>query len=97
MRAGTLVIVAGLFLGLTGGQALVDQSTTTNIDTPVVAACSVQVEGCNQPSLDESRQFLISHRVLVGGCAGSDLHLYALSDGESNPRPLVADLVQLIS
>ena len=90
MRAGTLVAVAGLFLGLTGGQALVTQSTPTNINTPVVAACSVQVEGCEQPSLDESRQFLVSHRVLAGGCAGSDLHVMRYGTVETNPRPLVA-------
>ena len=90
MRAGTLVAITGLFLGLTGGQALVNQSTTTNIDTPVVAACSVQVKGCNQPSLDESRQFLISYRVLAGGCAGSDLHVMRYGAGETNARPLVA-------
>ena len=89
MRAGTLVAVAGLFLGLTGGQALVDQSTPTNINIPVVAACSVQVEGCEQPSLDESRQFLVSHRVLPAECAGSDLHVMRYAPA-TDPRPLVA-------
>ena len=89
MRAGTLVAVTGLFLGLTGGQALVSQSTPTNINTPVVAACSVQVEGCEQPSLDESRQFLISNRVLAGGCAGSDLHVMRYA-AATYPLPLVA-------
>jgi hypothetical protein len=90
MRAGTLVAVAGLFLGLTGAQALVNQSTTTHIDTPVVAACSVQVEGCEQPSLDESRQFFISHRVLSGGCAGSDLHVMRYRNEASPAKPHVA-------
>jgi hypothetical protein len=89
MRAGTLVAVAGLFLGLTGARTLVSQSTPTNIDTPVVAACSVQVEGCEQPSLDESRQFLVSHRALAAGCAGSDLHVIRYA-AATDPRPLVA-------
>ena len=90
MRAGTLVVATGLLLGLTGAGALASESAETSIDTPVVAACSVQVEGCDQPSLDGSRQFFISHDVFAGGCAGSDLHVMRYGTDAASSRPLVA-------
>jgi len=79
----------GLFLGLMGTRTPASQSTKANIDTPVVAACSVQVEGCDQPSLDGSRQFLISHHVLSGGCSTRDLHVIRYGT-ELDAQPLVA-------
>ena len=87
MRAGALAILSGLILMVLAGQTF--QTAQTKLDTPVVAACSVQVEGCNQPSLDESRQFLISHDIFAGGCAGSDLHVMRYGTDAASSRPLV--------
>jgi len=90
MRAGALVIVLGLILVFVAGQAPL-QGNQTNLDPPVVAACTVQGEGCEQPALDGSRQSVISHRVLAGGCPGADLHVMRyIQDGEGRSAPLVA-------
>jgi hypothetical protein len=90
MRAALLVVVLAILVGVTAEGVLSSQTGTTKFDTPVVAACSVQVEGCDQPSLDGSRQFLISHQVLSGGCAARDLHVMRYSTEHGNARPLVA-------
>jgi hypothetical protein len=90
MRAGALVIVLGLILVVLTGQTSL-QGSQTKLDSPVVAACSVQGEGCQEPTLDGSRQFVISHHVLAGGCPGADLHIMKyVHEGEWRSAPLVA-------
>jgi hypothetical protein len=75
MRAFALVISSSAVLAAVAGQALFFESPDTKIDTPVVAACSVQGGGCDQPPLDAGGQFVLSHAVLAGGCPGADLHV----------------------
>jgi hypothetical protein len=90
MRAGALVIVSGLILVVLAGQTSL-QGSQTKLDPPVVAACSVQGEGCQEPTLDGSRQFVISHHVLAGGCPSADLHIMKyVREGERHSAPLVA-------
>ena len=87
IRAGTLVAGLTLIAGI--GGSVGTHSNEANIDTPVVAACSVQGEDCNEPSLDGSRQFFVSHRVYSGGCATADLHVIQYP-GEEGGRPIIA-------
>jgi hypothetical protein len=90
MRAGALVIVLGLVLVVLAGQTSL-QGSQTKLDSPVVAACAVQGEGCHQPTLDGSRQFVINHRVLAGGCPGADLHVMEyIQESEGRSAPMVA-------
>jgi len=93
MRALALVISSGVVLAaVASGQTLFFETTQPKLDTPVVAACSVQGGGCDQPPLDEGRQSsFVSHAVLAGACPGADLHVmrYA-ADGEAGPATLVA-------
>ncbi len=91
MRAGALVIAMGLLLASVARETFPAQSTTAESDTPVVAACFVQGESCLQPSLGGGGQFVISHKVLVRGCPGADLHLvrYVPAGGTSS-EPLIA-------
>jgi hypothetical protein len=80
----------GLVLAVLAGQTS-PQGSQTKLDPPVVAACAVQGEGCHQPTLDGSRQSVISHRVLAGGCPGADLHVMKyIREGEGRSAPLVA-------
>ncbi len=91
MRAGALVIVLGLLPALVAGGTFATHSTTAQLDTPVVAACSVQGESCKQPSLGGGRQFVIRHNVLAGGCPRADLHvLRYVSSGETAGGQLIA-------
>ena len=90
MRAGALVIVLGLVLVVLAGQTSL-QGSQTKLDPPVVAACAVQGESCHQPTLDGSRQSVISHHVLAGGCPGADLHIMRyIEESEGRSAPLVA-------
>jgi len=91
MRAGALVIVFGLLLAFVAGGTFSTNATTAELDTPVVAACSVQGESCKQPSLGGGRQFVISHKVLARACPGADLHVlrYVPSD-EATAGQLIA-------
>jgi hypothetical protein len=90
MRARALVIVSGLILVVLAGQTSL-QGSQTKLDPPVVAACSVQGEGCDQSTLDGSRQSVISHHVFAGGCPGADLHIMKyVREGERRSAPLVA-------
>jgi hypothetical protein len=80
----------GLILVVLTGQAFF-QGSQTKLDPPVVAACAVQGEGCDQPTLDGGRQSVISHRVLAGGCPGADLHVMKyIQEDEGRSAPLVA-------
>jgi len=89
MRAGGLIIGSGLLLAVVAGGTF-GKSTTTKLDTPVVAACSVQGASCEKPALDESRQFVISHRIVAGGCPGADLHVMRYGGAETASGPLIA-------
>jgi len=92
MRAFALVISSGVVLAaVASGQTLFFETTEPKLDTPVVAACSVQGGGCDQPPLDEGRQFFVSHAVLVGACPSADLHVMRYApDGDAGPATLVA-------
>jgi hypothetical protein len=87
MRAKALVLLSGLLLAVLAGSAL--QDTATNSDPPVVAACAVQGESCDQPALDGGRQSVLSHHVLAGGCPQADLHVMKFTDGRQ-PQITVA-------
>ena len=79
-----LVVVSGLTLSVLAGQTSF-QGSQTKLDPPVVAACAVQGEGCDQPTLGGGRQSVVSHHVLAGGCPGADLHVMKYVQGSSEP------------
>jgi hypothetical protein len=91
MRVPALVAVSGLILAIGVVGTLDLDSSPTESNTPVVAACSVQGEGCNQSSLDGSGQSVLSHEILAGGCHHADRHVmrYIPADGSAF-SPLVA-------
>ena len=90
MRARALAVaVASIFAVVSAGAFRLDTFSTES-NTPVVAACTVQGSGCDQPSLDGGGQFVISHDVLQGGCSGADLHVMRYVSRETGPTALVA-------
>jgi len=88
MRAGALVLGSVLLLAVVAGGTF--GKSTTKLDTPVVAACSVQGGSCEQLTLDEGRQFVISHDIVAGGCPAADLHVMRYAGGETASGPLIA-------
>ena len=90
MRARVLVVAAGSILALAAAGAINLDISPSESNTPVVAACTVQGSGCDQPSLDGGGQFVISHDVLQGGCSGADLHVMRYASRETGPTALVA-------
>jgi len=90
MRARALVVAAGSILAVAAAGAIRLDTPSTESITPVVAACSVQGTGCEQPSLDGGGQFVISHDVLLGGCASADLHLMRYISQEPGATSLIA-------
>ena len=91
MRLPALGAVSGLILAIAVVGANSFDSALTESNTPVVAACSVQGERCNQASLDGGGQFVISHEILSGGCYDADRHVMRYwQAGRSALGPLVA-------
>jgi hypothetical protein len=91
MRVPALVAVSGLILAIAVVGTIGLDSHLTESNTPVVAACSVQGKGCNQPSLDGGGQFVISHDIFAAGCYRGDRHVmrYLPAGGSASP-PLIA-------
>ena len=85
-----LVVAAGSILALAAAGAINLDISPSESNTPVVAACTVQGSGCDQPSLDGGGQFVISHDVLLGGCASADLHLMRYISQEPGATSLIA-------
>ena len=91
MRAGSLVVLFGLILLVVLAGQTFPHDNQANLDPPVVAACSVQGQGCAQPTLDGGRQSILSHRVFTGGCPHADLHVMKyLDDRQQGSAPIVA-------
>jgi len=89
MRARALAVaVASIFAVVSAGAFRLDTFSTES-NTPVVAACTVQGPGCSQPSLDGGGQFVISHQVLRGGCSTADLHVMRYFSPAIGVSPLV--------
>ena len=90
MRARVLVVAAGSILALAAAGAINLDISPSESNTPVVAACSVQGSGCDQPSLDGGGQFVISYEVFQSGCSTADLHVMRYTSRPSNVTTLVA-------
>jgi len=83
MRPASFVAAAALLLAVTVMQSTVeappsqaeDTSTPATIDCAQEMGAAAPGERCSQPSPGGTPALVISHTVLAGACAGSDLHV----------------------
>lgn len=89
MKAASIVFLMALLLATLAGQNWVFSSAAGEGEDIALAACGVEVEGCQDTLADA---VVLEHRVLKGGCFQGDLHVVRyIPSGSPQGAPVVAN------